>query len=99
MVEIENYLCATLQLAQTTLRSVIGQSQLDELLSERKNVNLQPQDILDKQTDPWGIKVSLVETKQVDLDKDMKRAIAARRRRRGRTKRSSFLSPSTFLQG
>ncbi len=76
VVQIENYLYATSQLAQTTLRSVIGQSQLDELLSEREKVNLQLQDILDKQTDPWGIKVSLVETKQVDLDTDMQRAIA-----------------------
>jgi regulator of protease activity HflC (stomatin/prohibitin superfamily) len=76
VVEIENYLYATSQLAQTTLRSVIGQSQLDELLSEREKINLQLQDILDKQTDPWGIKVSLVETKQVDLDTDMQRAIA-----------------------
>jgi regulator of protease activity HflC (stomatin/prohibitin superfamily) len=76
VVEIENYLYATSQLAQTTLRSVIGQSQLDELLSEREKINLKLQDILDKQTDPWGIKVSLVETKQVDLDKEMQRAIA-----------------------
>jgi regulator of protease activity HflC (stomatin/prohibitin superfamily) len=76
VVEIENYLYATSQLAQTTLRSVIGQSQLDELLSERDKINLQLQDILDKQTAPWGIKVSLVETKQVDLDTDMQRAIA-----------------------
>jgi len=76
VVEIENYLYATSQLAQTTLRSVIGQSQLDELLSEREKVNLQLQDILDRQTEPWGIKVSLVETKQVDLDTDMQRAIA-----------------------
>jgi regulator of protease activity HflC (stomatin/prohibitin superfamily) len=76
VVEIENYLYATSQLAQTTLRSVIGQSQLDELLSERDKVNVELQDILDKQTEPWGIKVSLVETKQVDLDKDMQRAIA-----------------------
>jgi regulator of protease activity HflC (stomatin/prohibitin superfamily) len=76
VVEIENYLYATSQLAQTTLRSVIGQSQLDELLSEREKINLQLQDILDKQTEPWGIKVSLVETKQVDLDTDMQRAIA-----------------------
>jgi regulator of protease activity HflC (stomatin/prohibitin superfamily) len=76
VVEIENYLYATSQLAQTTLRSVIGQSQLDELLSEREKINLQLQDILDKQTDPWGIKVSLVETKQVDLDTEMQRAIA-----------------------
>ena len=76
VVEIENYLYGTSQLAQTTLRSVIGQSQLDELLSEREKINLELQDILDKQTDPWGIKVSLVETKQVDLDTDMQRAIA-----------------------
>jgi regulator of protease activity HflC (stomatin/prohibitin superfamily) len=76
VVQIENYLYATSQLAQTTLRSVIGQSQLDELLSERDKVNIELQDILDKQTEPWGIKVSMVETKQVDLDTDMQRAIA-----------------------
>ncbi len=76
VVEIQNYLYATSQLAQTTLRNVIGQSQLDELLSEREKINLQLQDILDKQTEPWGIKVSLVETKQVDLDTEMQRAIA-----------------------
>jgi regulator of protease activity HflC (stomatin/prohibitin superfamily) len=76
VVEIQNYLYATSQLAQTTLRSVIGQSQLDELLSERDKINVQLQDILDKHTEPWGIKVSLVETKQVDLDTDMQRAIA-----------------------
>jgi regulator of protease activity HflC (stomatin/prohibitin superfamily) len=76
VVEIENYLYATSQLAQTTLRSIIGQSQLDELLSERDKINIQLQDILDKHTEPWGVKVSLVETKQVDLDKEMQRAIA-----------------------
>jgi regulator of protease activity HflC (stomatin/prohibitin superfamily) len=76
VVGIENYLYATSQLAQTTLRSVIGQSQLDELLSEREKINLQLQDILDQHTEPWGIKVSLVETKQVDLDTEMQRAIA-----------------------
>jgi regulator of protease activity HflC (stomatin/prohibitin superfamily) len=76
VVEVENYLYATSQLAQTTLRSVIGQSQLDELLSQREKINLQLQDILDTQTEPWGIKVSLVETKQVDIDTDMQRAIA-----------------------
>ena len=76
VVGIENYLYATSQLAQTTLRSVIGQSQLDELLSERDNINIQLQDILDKHTEPWGVKVSLVEIKQVDLDTDMQRAIA-----------------------
>jgi len=76
VVEIENYLYATSQLAQTTLRSIIGQSQLDELLSERDKINAKLQDVLDKQTDPWGIKVSLVETKQVDLATEMQRAIA-----------------------
>jgi len=76
VVEIENYLYATSQLAQTILRSVIGQSQLDELLSDRDKINMELQDILDKETGPWGIKVSLVETKQVDLDKEMQRAIA-----------------------
>jgi regulator of protease activity HflC (stomatin/prohibitin superfamily) len=76
VVEVQNYIYATSQLAQTTLRSVIGQSQLDELLSERDKINLELQDILDKHTEPWGIKVSLVETKQVDLDTAMQRAIA-----------------------
>src|SRR5512136_661202 len=76
VVGIENYLYATSQLAQTTLRSVIGQSQLDELLSERDKINIQLQDILDQHTEPWGVKVSLVETKQVDLDTEMQRAIA-----------------------
>ena len=76
VVEVENYLYATSQLAQTTLRSVIGQSQLDELLSERDKINIELQNILDQHTEPWGIKVSLVETKQVDLDTDMQRAIA-----------------------
>jgi regulator of protease activity HflC (stomatin/prohibitin superfamily) len=76
VVQIENYLYATSQLAQTTLRNIIGQSQLDELLSERDKINIQLQDILDRHTEPWGVKVSLVETKQVDLDKEMQRAIA-----------------------
>jgi regulator of protease activity HflC (stomatin/prohibitin superfamily) len=76
VVQIENYLYATSQLAQTTLRNIIGQSQLDELLSERDKINLDLQDMIDKHTEPWGIKVSLVEIKQVDLDTDMQRAIA-----------------------
>jgi regulator of protease activity HflC (stomatin/prohibitin superfamily) len=76
IVEVENYLYATSQLAQTTLRSVIGQVDLDELLSQRDRINIQLQEILDRQTDPWGIKVSLVETKQVDLPESMRRAIA-----------------------
>jgi regulator of protease activity HflC (stomatin/prohibitin superfamily) len=76
VVEVENYLYATSQLAQTTLRSVVGQADLDELLSQRDKINIQLQDILDKHTEPWGIKVSLVETKQVDLPEEMRRAIA-----------------------
>jgi len=76
VVEVENYLYATSQLAQTTLRSVVGQADLDELLSQRDKINLKLQDILDKHTDPWGIKVSLVETKGVDLPENMQRAIA-----------------------
>jgi regulator of protease activity HflC (stomatin/prohibitin superfamily) len=76
VVEVENYVYATSQLAQTTLRSVVGQVELDELLAHRDKINMQLQDILDKHTDPWGIKVSLVETKQVDLPEEMRRAIA-----------------------
>jgi regulator of protease activity HflC (stomatin/prohibitin superfamily) len=76
VVEVENYLYATSQLAQTTLRSVVGQAELDELLSQREKINVTLQDILDKHTEPWGIKVSLVETKQVDLPEEMRRAIA-----------------------
>src|SRR5512135_458977 len=76
VVEVENYLYATSQLAQTTLRSVVGQVELDELLAQREKINIQLQDILDRHTEPWGIKVSLVETKQVDLPEEMRRAIA-----------------------
>lgn len=76
VVEVENYLYATSQLAQTTLRSVVGQAELDELLSQREKINMHIQDILDKDTEPWGIKVSKVETKQVDLPEEMRRAIA-----------------------
>lgn len=76
VVEVENYLYATSQLAQTTLRSVVGQMELDELLAQREKINVQLQDILDKHTEPWGIKVALVETKQVDLPEEMRRAIA-----------------------
>lgn len=76
LTEVENYLYATSQLAQTTLRSVVGQFELDDLLSRRDKINIQLQEILDKHTDPWGIKVSLVETKAVDLPVEMQRAIA-----------------------
>jgi regulator of protease activity HflC (stomatin/prohibitin superfamily) len=76
IVEVENFHYATSQLAQTTLRSVLGQAELDDLLAERERLNQQLQQILDHQTDPWGIKVSAVEVKHVDLPADMQRAIA-----------------------
>ncbi len=76
VVEVENYLYATSQLAQTTLRSVCGQAELDELLSERDRINQQIQTILDEQTDPWGIKVVSVEVKHIDLPSEMQRAMA-----------------------
>jgi len=76
VVEVEQYHYATSQLAQTTLRSVLGQVELDDLLSQREQLNHQLQVILDKHADPWGIKVSMVEVKQVDLATEMQRAIA-----------------------
>src|SRR4029434_3703984 len=74
--EVENYLFATSQLAQVTLRSVCGQGELDELLAERERINSRIQEILDQQTDPWGIKVVLVELKHIDLPQEMQRAMA-----------------------
>ena len=74
--EVENYLFATSQLAQVTLRSVCGQGELDELLAERERINARIQEILDQQTDPWGIKVVLVELKHIDLPQEMQRAMA-----------------------
>ena len=76
IIEVENYLFATSQLAQTTLRSVCGQVELDELLTERDKINTRLQSILDKHTDPWGIKVSNVEVKHIDLPQEMQRAMA-----------------------
>ncbi|TDI46877.1 MAG: slipin family protein [Acidobacteria bacterium] len=76
IVEVENFLYATSQLAQTTLRSILGQAELDDLLAERDQLNMRLQDILDKHTDPWGIKVTSVEVKHVDLPSEMQRAIA-----------------------
>jgi regulator of protease activity HflC (stomatin/prohibitin superfamily) len=76
VIQVENFLYATSQLSQTTLRSVCGQFELDEILSEREKINLQLQEILDRSTDAWGIKVSHVEVKQIDLPEEMKRAIA-----------------------
>jgi regulator of protease activity HflC (stomatin/prohibitin superfamily) len=76
IVEVENFLYATSQLAQTTLRSVCGEAALDDLLAEREKINLKLQAILDKATDPWGIKVTTVEIKHIDLPDEMKRAMA-----------------------
>src|SRR6266545_3608096 len=76
VIEVNNFLYATSQLAQTTLRSVLGEAELDELLSQREKLNLRLQSILDQHTAPWGVKVSMVEVKQVDLAEQMIRAIA-----------------------
>ena len=76
IVSVENYLYATSQLAQTTLRSVLGQAELDELLAERDKQNARLQEIIDHQTEPWGIKVSMVEVKHIDLPQEMQRAMA-----------------------
>jgi regulator of protease activity HflC (stomatin/prohibitin superfamily) len=76
VVEVEQYHYATSQLAQTTLRSVLGQCELDDLLSQRERLNAELQQILDRHTDPWGIKVSMVEVKHVDLPVEMQRAMA-----------------------
>ena len=76
VVEVEQYLYATSQMAQTTLRSVLGQAELDELLSERDQLNAKLQEIIDNSTDPWGVKVSAVEVKHVDLPTEMQRAMA-----------------------
>src|SRR5690349_24904468 len=76
VVEVANYLYATSQLAQTTLRSVLGEVELDELLSQREKINVRLQSVLDDHTGPWGVKVTMVEVKQVDLPEQMIRAIA-----------------------
>jgi regulator of protease activity HflC (stomatin/prohibitin superfamily) len=76
VTNVENYLFATSQLAQTTLRSVCGQMELDEILSEREKINMRLQEILDRSTEPWGIKISLVEVKHIDLPEEMKRSMA-----------------------
>jgi regulator of protease activity HflC (stomatin/prohibitin superfamily) len=76
IVQVENFMVATLQIAQTTLRSVLGQHQLDELLSEREKINAILQGIIDEQTAPWGIKVSIVEVKDVEIPQSMQRAMA-----------------------
>ncbi len=76
VVQVENYLYATSQIAQTTLRSILGQAELDELLAEREKLNLALQQVIDRETEPWGVKVTKVEVKNVDLPQEMQRAIA-----------------------
>ena len=76
VVEVENYLYATSQISQTTLRSILGEQELDELLSERERLNQALQQVIDRQTEPWGVKVSTVEVKNVDLPQEMQRAMA-----------------------
>jgi regulator of protease activity HflC (stomatin/prohibitin superfamily) len=97
IVEVENYHYATSQLAQTTLRSVLGQVELDDLLSQRERLNQQLQQILDLHTDPWGIKVSAVEVKHVDLPPDMQRAMA-RQAEAEREKRAKIIHADGELQ-
>jgi regulator of protease activity HflC (stomatin/prohibitin superfamily) len=97
IVEVESYHYATSQLAQTTLRSVLGQVNLDDLLSERERLNQELQHILDQRTDPWGIKVSAVEVKHVDLPPDMQRAMA-RQAEAEREKRAKIIHASGELE-
>jgi regulator of protease activity HflC (stomatin/prohibitin superfamily) len=97
IVDVESYVYATSQLAQTTLRSVLGQVELDQLLSERDRLNQQLQQILDQHTDPWGIKVSSVEVKHVDLPADMQRAMA-RQAEAEREKRAKIIHAAGELE-
>ena len=96
-IEVENFVFATSQLAQTTLRSVCGQMELDELLSEREQINHQLQTILDQHTDPWGIKVTAVEVKRIDLPQEMQRAMA-RQAEAERERRSKIISAEGEFQ-
>jgi regulator of protease activity HflC (stomatin/prohibitin superfamily) len=97
IVEVENYLYATSQLSQTTLRSVLGQADMDELLSEREKLNDQLQTIIDAHTEPWGIKVSMVELKNVDLTTEMQRAMA-RQAEAEREKRAKIIHAAGELE-
>jgi regulator of protease activity HflC (stomatin/prohibitin superfamily) len=97
IIDVENYLYATSQLSQTTLRSVLGQAELDELLSHREKINERLQEILDKHTEPWGIKVSNVEVKNVDLPQEMQRAIA-RQAEAERERRAKIISAEGEFQ-
>ena len=97
VINVANYLLATQQIAQTTLRSVLGQSELDELLSERDQINQQLQQIIDEQTEPWGVKVSVVEVKDVELPQSMQRAMA-RQAEAEREKRAKIIHAEGELQ-
>lgn len=97
MVEVEDYITATSQLSQTTLRSVIGRAELDEVLSARDKINLELQQIIDERTDPWGIKVSAVELKELELPEGMKRAMA-RQAEAERERRAKIIASEGELQ-
>ena len=97
IVEVENFLVATSQISQTTLRSVLGQSELDDLLGQRDKINHRLQQIIDNQTEPWGIKVSNVEVKQIDLPQEMQRAMA-RQAEAERERRSKVISAEGEFQ-
>ncbi len=97
IVEVENFLVATSQISQTTLRSVLGQSELDDLLGQREKINQRLQQIIDHQTEPWGIKVSTVEVKQIDLPQEMQRAMA-RQAEAERERRSKVIAAEGEFQ-
>ncbi|KAA2238477.1 slipin family protein [Chitinophaga agrisoli] len=97
VVEVENFLMATSQLSQTTLRSVLGQSELDDLLSQREKINQKLQQIIDAHTEPWGVKVSNVEVKQIDLPQEMQRAMA-RQAEAERERRSKVIAAEGEFQ-
>ena len=97
VVDVEDYLFASSQMAQTTLRSVLGQVELDELLAHREKLNQQLQGLIDKQTDPWGVKVSAVEIKQVDLPEEIRRAMA-RQAEAERVRRAKIIGADAEFQ-
>jgi regulator of protease activity HflC (stomatin/prohibitin superfamily) len=97
VTEVENFLLATSQIAQTTLRSVLGKAELDALLAERERLNVELQQIIDEQTEPWGVKVSTVEVKDVELPADMQRAIA-RQAEAERERRAKIISADGEFQ-
>ncbi|HIQ31533.1 MAG TPA: slipin family protein [Aquifex aeolicus] len=97
IVEVEDYFYATSQIAQTTLRSVCGEAELDELLSKREKINIKLQEIIDRQTDPWGVKVVAVELKKIDLPDDLRKAIA-RQAEAERERRAKIISAEAEFQ-